>query len=154
HAVAFHSDACAVIKGGARMSWKEQVFVTTAVTMAASTLAVTSHLAQEPQPLTASELRAMARSHTDSLKTIAIVDAPNMTRFVVNRSALLILGKALFWDQQVGSDGQACASCHFHAGADNRVINQLNPGSQSVPPDPFFSSGADFGFRANYLLEV
>lgn len=37
------------------------------------------------------------------------------------------LGKALFWDQAVGSDGQACASCHFHAGADNRTKNQLNP---------------------------
>src|SRR5262249_16961789 len=140
-------DACAVIKGGARMSWKERMLVTNVVTMAASILAIASHLAaQKPPPLTAGELRAMARSHTDSLKTIAAVDAPNLTEFVVDRSALLILGKALFWDQQVGSDGQACASCHFHAGADNRVINQLNPGSLSVPPDPFFSSGADFGF--------
>ncbi len=38
------------------------------------------------------------------------------------------LGKALFWDMAVGSDGQACASCHFHAGADNRSKNQLSPG--------------------------
>jgi cytochrome c peroxidase len=38
------------------------------------------------------------------------------------------LGKALFWDMQLGSDGvQACASCHFSAGADTRVRNQLNP---------------------------
>jgi cytochrome c peroxidase len=37
------------------------------------------------------------------------------------------LGKALFWDMAVGSDGQSCASCHFHAGADNRVKNQLSP---------------------------
>jgi cytochrome c peroxidase len=38
------------------------------------------------------------------------------------------LGKALFWDQQVGSDAvQACGSCHFHAGADNRTKNQVNP---------------------------
>ena len=35
------------------------------------------------------------------------------------RNKLVALGKALFWDMQVGSDGiQACASCHFHAGAD------------------------------------
>jgi hypothetical protein len=40
----------------------------------------------------------------------------------------LALGKALFWDQQVGSDGQACASCHFNAGADVRIQNQINPG--------------------------
>ncbi len=40
----------------------------------------------------------------------------------------IVLGKALFWDQQVGSDGQACASCHFQAGADGRIRGQLNPG--------------------------
>ena len=46
-----------------------------------------------------------------------------------NRTAAIALGKALFWDMQVGSDGvQACASCHFRAGADPRSINQLNPG--------------------------
>lgn len=39
-----------------------------------------------------------------------------------------VLGKALFWDEQAGSDGNACASCHFHAGADTRLRNQLNPG--------------------------
>lgn len=37
------------------------------------------------------------------------------------------LGKALFWDMAIGSDGQSCASCHFHAGADNRIKNQLSP---------------------------
>jgi cytochrome c peroxidase len=37
------------------------------------------------------------------------------------------LGKALFWDMAVGSDGNACASCHFHAGGDRRVKNQLSP---------------------------
>lgn len=53
----------------------------------------------------------------------------NESDFVVDRIAAVRLGKALFWDMQVGSDGvQACASCHFHAGADNRVRNQLNPG--------------------------
>ena len=50
----------------------------------------------------------------------------------VQRAALLILGKALFWDQQVGSDGQACASCHFQAGVDPRSINVLNPGSRNI----------------------
>ncbi|MGB8337758.1 MAG: cytochrome c peroxidase [Burkholderiales bacterium] len=39
------------------------------------------------------------------------------------------LGKALFYDMQVGGDGiQACASCHFHAGADNRKANQMSSG--------------------------
>jgi cytochrome c peroxidase len=41
------------------------------------------------------------------------------------------LGKALFWDMQVGSDGvQSCGSCHAHAGADNRTKNQINPNGQ------------------------
>src|SRR5207302_6649112 len=37
------------------------------------------------------------------------------------RLEAMVLGKSLFWDQQVGSDGvQACGSCHAHAAADNR----------------------------------
>jgi len=44
------------------------------------------------------------------------------------REAAIVLGKALFWDMQVGSDSvQACGSCHFKAGADDRVKNQVNP---------------------------
>jgi len=44
----------------------------------------------------------------------------------------LVLGKALFWDQQAGSDGNACASCHFVAGADTRLKNQINPGFNDI----------------------
>ncbi|MEZ4701371.1 MAG: cytochrome c peroxidase [Rhodothermales bacterium] len=51
------------------------------------------------------------------------------SQFVIDEQALVQLGKALFWDMQVGSDGvQACASCHFAAGIDSRSLNQLNPG--------------------------
>jgi cytochrome c peroxidase len=50
---------------------------------------------------------------------------------VVDKNMAIALGKALFWDMNVGSDGQACASCHFHAGADFRVKNQINPGEKS-----------------------
>jgi len=53
------------------------------------------------------------------------------------------LGKALFWDTQAGSDGNACATCHFHAGADIRVKNQVNPGLRSVPSDPVFDARTD-----------
>src|SRR5881392_854499 len=64
-----------------------------------------------------------------SLKTVPVPEPSNLARFVRNRPAAIALGKALFWDMQVGSDGiQACASCHFHAGADSRTRNQLSPG--------------------------
>jgi cytochrome c peroxidase len=50
---------------------------------------------------------------------------------VVDKQMAIALGKALFWDINVGSDGMACGSCHFHAGADARIKNQLNPGDKS-----------------------
>ena len=71
---------------------------------------------------------------------------------------LIQLGKALFWDQEVGSDGQACASCHFHAGADNRAKNQLDPDTRNVVPDPVFGNSTLMGvpgypdFGPNYEL--
>jgi cytochrome c peroxidase len=63
-----------------------------------------------------------------SLKSVAVPLPANLSDFVKDRKAAIALGKALFWDQQAGSDGLACASCHFHAGADHRVRNQLSPG--------------------------
>jgi len=62
----------------------------------------------------------------------------------------IVLGKALFWDQQAGSDGVACASCHFNAGADNRITNQLSPGVNDITKGPagdtgFGSTRADTG---------
>jgi hypothetical protein len=68
-----------------------------------------------------------------SLKTVPVVLPSNLFDAVEDFDAAVRLGKALFWDQQVGSDGMACASCHFQAGADNRIKNQINPG----PGDAF-----------------
>lgn len=61
-----------------------------------------------------------------------------------------VLGKALFYDEQAGSDGNSCGSCHFHAGADPRVRNQLNPGFNDLRAGPggdttFGSSRSDTG---------
>jgi cytochrome c peroxidase len=65
-----------------------------------------------------------------SLKSITVPEPSNLSQFVKNKAAAIALGKALFWDMQVGSDGRtSCASCHFHAGADNRSKNQVNPGT-------------------------
>lgn len=67
------------------------------------------------------------------LTTVTLPDPTGLAGIVVDREAAIVLGKALFWDQQVGSDGvTACATCHHHAGADGRVINQINPGSRSL----------------------
>ena len=53
----------------------------------------------------------------------------NLGDFIRDEEAARALGKALFWDMQVGSDGvQACATCHFRAGADSRTKNQVSPG--------------------------
>ncbi|WP_205519656.1 cytochrome-c peroxidase [Pyxidicoccus caerfyrddinensis] len=74
------------------------------------------------------------------LRAIAVPKPPNLGDFVKDEQAAIALGKALFWDMQVGSDGKtACASCHFRAGADPRSKNQLSPGLKHTP-------GADLTF--------
>ena len=58
-----------------------------------------------------------------SLKAIPIPHTPGLfdtnDPIIINKQKAIILGKALFWDTNVGSDGMACASCHFDAGADS-----------------------------------
>ncbi len=77
--------------------------------------------------------KAFAHGETPpSLKGVSIIPTPGLldgpNPIVTDQTAVIELGKALFWDIQVGSDGTACASCHFHAGADARFRNQLSPG--------------------------
>jgi cytochrome c peroxidase len=67
---------------------------------------------------------------------------PLTTEIVKSQPELVRLGKALFWDMQVGSDGiQACATCHFNAGADIRTRNQISPNlsdtnfHNNIPPN-------------------
>ncbi len=69
------------------------------------------------------------RPEIQSLKTVAIPEPTDLALYVKDKEKAIALGKALFWDMQLGSDGKmACASCHFSAGADNRAKNQINPG--------------------------
>ena len=60
---------------------------------------------------------------------------PDFSDVVKDEDWARILGKALFWDEKLGSDGMACASCHFSAGADPRTKNQLSPGLLEVALD-------------------
>src|SRR3989454_4569331 len=103
-----------------------------------------------------------------SLKTVPTPEPANLNQFLNidpttgqvsedARAAAIAWGKAGFWDQAVGSDGvdsygnpigQACASCHFNAGADSRTFTQLNPGFRAIPPDNFFTPP----FGVNYQL--
>lgn len=57
----------------------------------------------------------------------------DLVDYVTDLKAAIRLGKTLFWEMQAGSDDvTACASCHFHAGADRRERNQIHPGANGV----------------------
>lgn len=75
---------------------------------------------------------------------------------IVDKVSAIQLGKALFWDMNVGSDGIACATCHFHAGSDRRTRNQLDPGSRHEAPSgkTFESSASGVTTGPNYQLKA
>ena len=67
------------------------------------------------------------------LNTVPVPLPATLDLYIKDRAAAIKLGKALFWDMQLGSDGiTACASCHYQAGADGRDKNQLTPGSNKL----------------------
>jgi Di-haem cytochrome c peroxidase len=79
---------------------------------------------------------------------------PDTSPYIRDRLAAQQLGKALFWDTQAGRDGIACASCHFHAGADPRVKNQVNAGqplAQMAAQTAAQTADSAFGSRARSL---
>lgn len=87
------------------------------------------------------------------LSQVPVPEPSNLTEFVANKPKLIELGKALFWDMQVGSDNtQSCASCHFHAGADNRSKNQISPGFLSQLPGG--ANGFQIGGAPNFQLSA
>jgi cytochrome c peroxidase len=86
------------------------------------------------------------------LRAVAVPGPANLDDFVRDPEMARALGKALFWDMQVGSDGvQACASCHFRAGADPRSKNQVSPGLKHMPdPELAYTTGTG----PNYQLRA
>ncbi len=91
-----------------------------------------------------------------SLKNVAPPVPANLSQYIADKNAAIVLGKALFWDQQVGSDGLACASCHFHAGADNRVKNAIDPGLRNQAGGALsetFNKTATHGGGPNYTMK-
>src|SRR3954470_4518782 len=76
------------------------------------------------------------------LSSVPVPAPSDLTPYIADQGAVVHLGKALFWDMQVGSDGvQACASCHFAAGADARSQNSMNPDTRAVGGGGVFSPG-------------
>ncbi|WDD35695.1 cytochrome c peroxidase [Nostoc sp. UHCC 0926] len=76
------------------------------------------------------------------LSKVGVPKPTNLAEFVKDEKAAIALGKSLFWDMQLGFDGiQSCASCHFHAGADSRSKNQINPGLVDTTFTTFTNGG-------------
>jgi len=77
------------------------------------------------------------------LSSVAIPPVFGLEGIIADKTAAVQLGKTLFWDMQAGSDDvQACASCHFNAGADSRAVNSVNPGQSGG--DNSFQIGVPF----------
>ncbi len=68
-------------------------------------------------------------TRAEGLKRIPVPQRPPPRRLRRRQGCGIRLGKALFWDRQLGSDGvQACASCHFPRRRRLRSKNQISPG--------------------------
>lgn len=82
------------------------------------------------------------------LEDVKVPTPPDLDKYVKDNAAAIRLGKALFWDMQLGSDGKtACATCHWHAGADLRTVNQINPGVDEFGAEQRFF-GRNYEFKA------
>src|SRR5689334_4481423 len=83
------------------------------------------------------------------LSTVPVPPVFGMEGILADKTAAIQLGKALFWDMQAGSDDtQACASCHFNAGADSRAINEINPGQAGGDNNFEMGSGPNYHLSA------
>ena len=97
-----------------------------------SAVRFTSASGRMPDGALITNVQVIAPDYTGpgSLDTVEVPLPSNLADFVVDREAAVVLGKALFWDMQVGSDNRtACATCHWNAGADTRHRNALHPGA-------------------------
>ena len=78
-----------------------------------------------PEIRTAIEMGDLAALSASDLPEI-----PGIDTFIIDPDLAVVLGKAFFWEMYTGNNGQACASCHFHAGTDRRIQNTLHPGGK------------------------
>ena len=111
--------------GHAMSKYLTAALVSALAILAAGLTMTPAHTAETGSAATSSDPSATSRA-------IAIMAGVKPLRadasaFIKDALAVAQLGKAFFWDIQAGSDGQSCAGCHFHAGADIRTKNQVNP---------------------------
>lgn len=81
-------------------------------------------------------------------KALETLELPpvDVSEYVADEAAAIALGKALFWDQQMGSDGVvACATCHFSFGVDARTQNTVAPGGFASAQSPNFDDDKFYG---------
>lgn len=93
-----------------------------------------------------------AQADVGDLRTVPVPMPDNLDRFIKDRDAAIALGKALFWDMQVGANNRyACATCHHKAGTDSRVnFRSLHPGANGrIDVNGPSLTLADFPFDLN-----
>ncbi|MDA9777115.1 hypothetical protein N9D38_01645 [Rubripirellula sp.] len=80
-----------------------------------------------------------------ALETLAL-PAVDTSEYIADEASAVALGKALFWDQQMASDGfVSCASCHYHFGVDVRTKNTVAPGGFASAQSPDFTDDSFYG---------
>ena len=101
------------------------------LTFAFSATQVSAQFLEDPAPPPPSAKDLALPVVIETISELPLVDEATpdgANGFIKDEAAAVLLGKALFWDMQMGSDEVACATCHYHAGADNRSTNQVSPG--------------------------
>ncbi|HLQ44559.1 MAG TPA: cytochrome c peroxidase, partial [Planctomycetaceae bacterium] len=118
------------------------------VVAAVAALAVLPPVLNKTKAASGSGKAAAPAAAPATLSSVPVPLPPNLGDFVTDRAAAIVLGKSLFWDMQAGGDGkQACASCHFQAGVDNRTRNTINPRGGAFRGANYQLTSADYPFH-------
>ena len=81
-------------------------------------------------PITPDIRAAITSGDLAALSAADLPEIAGIESFIADSDMAVVLGKAFFWEMHTGNNGQACASCHFHAGTDRRIQNTLHPGGK------------------------
>lgn len=113
-------------------------------------------------PITLEIRMAIETGDLAALSDSDLPEIPGIDDFIIDHDLAVVLGKAFFWEMYSGNNGQACASCHFHAGTDRRIQNTLHPGGRDTAffqgdamrlQEPLFDpTRSGFPGGANYIL--